>query len=378
MPVFNSVLDTKHEKWDLSTKMVGGRGPTTKGGSLYCLSYNGKDAFLAHGKYRKHGGDAETWQLSQRIYDKYSDDTKGDAGKKMYPNLAAAYAGHTHGTLVILDMNKLPPQLMKFGLRSQVDWLELDPLTMISLACATGAYSIGSSFLLKNKTTGMVDPVSLSAYMLISGNLFLATPLMLSRLLFGVDENPGHALWESSRSSALPSLRLCQLMELHELQDVRKHGLPEIYRLASEPRLDGTLRGVDVVVMDFGKELQSKLVNAASGSLSALRMLSTELGAQVTPLLRNLFQRNSDELGNHAMLLARKLDGKRAASQVCSTAGGVTVDSYWCRVPAWCTPSGGVRRHVRHLHPAYGRPMRRVTRGRCSHVGTGAPQAASD
>ena len=288
--------------------MVGGRGPQTKGGPLYCLSYNGKDAFLAHGRFRKHGGDVETWQLSQRIYDKYSDDTKGDAGKKMYPNLAAAYAGHTHGTLVILDVNKLPPQLMKFGLRSEIDWLELDPLTTISLACATGAYSIGTSFLLKNKTTGMVDAVSLSAYMLISGNLLLATPLMLSRLLFGVDENPGLALWEASRSSALPSLRICQLMELPELQDIRKSGLPEIYQLASTPKPDGPLHGVDVLVMDFGKDLQSKLVDPTSGSLSALRKLSTELGAQVTPLLRNLFQRSSDDLGNYSMLLARKLD----------------------------------------------------------------------
>ena len=106
---------------------------------------------------------------------------------------------------MILDVNKLPPQLMKFGLRSEIDWLELDPLTTISLACATGAYSIGTSFLLKNKqTTGMVDAVSLSAYMLISGNLFLATPLMLSRLLFGVDENPGLALTCGKRRGRAP------------------------------------------------------------------------------------------------------------------------------------------------------------------------------
>ena len=42
MPIFNSVIDTETEKWDVATKMVGGRGPQTNGGPLYCLSYNGK------------------------------------------------------------------------------------------------------------------------------------------------------------------------------------------------------------------------------------------------------------------------------------------------------------------------------------------------
>ena len=133
-------------------------------------------------------------------------------------------------------------------------------------------------------------------------------------------------------------------MKLPELQDIRKSGLPEIYQLASTPKPDGPLHGVDVLVMDFGKDLQSKLVDPTSGSLSALRKLSAELGAQVTPLLRNLFQRSSDDLGNYSMLLARKLDGKRNASQVGAAANvtdsecGVTVACrFW--VPERCSMS---------------------------------------
>ena len=277
------VLKDDGETWPLAVKLVASVGDRAKGGWFYACAYTQKDAPFDHCRTFHVGVDAagakalgvdclnDIWAECLAIFEKHAEDPKGVAGKRMWATLAAQIAGRSHGAVEVIEKNDGPHKLLKFAVQHDLAWLNLDPVTLIALMLASGAYALGSSWI-ASAHGGKLDVTRFGCLLRIMANGRLATcrPL-LNQALFGqfADTESIHVHMRG-RSALLPPMAALQRMTLDELKKLASNGLQVPARLQHMGDHAARPHAPSAVVVDLAAGLAPRLVDEAAGSLAAL------------------------------------------------------------------------------------------------------------